>query len=103
MFSARYGLFLFHFRLVIIILDLLVGLASIVIGAGLFFRKEWARKAWLAFLIVLLLVHFHMTIIQILADFSDMTALYKWIGVVVVVSLISWAYLTKARIKARFN
>ena len=101
--SARFGLFLFHYQLVVIVLDVLIGMASIVIGAGLFLRKEWARKAWLAFLIVLVLAHFHMTIIQILAGFPNMTALYRWIAVVVVISIISWAYLTNRKVKAGFH
>lgn len=41
-----------------------------VIGVGLFFQKEWARKGWLIFLIFTLLVHFHMTIMQVLAGYS---------------------------------
>jgi hypothetical protein len=90
-------------QLVIIILDLLISAAAAVIGVGLFFRKEWARKAWLAFLIVLLLVHFHMTIMQLLAGAPSMYGLYLWIGTVILVSIISWLYLSKASTKARFH
>ena len=38
-----------------------------------------------------------------LAAAYRLAALYKWIAIVVVVSIISWAFLLKPSIKARFN
>ena len=99
--SAQYGGFILQLLLAIIIFDLMIGTGSIFIGAGLFFHKEWARKAWLMFLVFTTLVHFLMTILQVLAG-ARLAGLY-WIGMVVFVSIISWAYLSKARIKARFH
>jgi hypothetical protein len=102
-FDVRSSLFLFHLLVAIITLDFVVSMAAIVIGVGLFLHKEWARKAWLAYLVLLLFVHFNMTVIYVLAGFSRMTALYKWIAGVVFVSIISWAFLLKPSIKARFH
>jgi hypothetical protein len=99
--SARHGVFMRQVHLGIIFFDVVIGIGSIFIGAGLFFHKEWARKAWLAFSIFTPLVHFNMTFMQLLAGYP-LGGLY-WIGMVVFVSIISWAYLSKARIKARFH
>jgi len=101
--SVRSELILFHLLLAIITLDVVLSMAAIVIGVGLFLHKEWARKTWLVYLILLLLVHFNMTVILLLGGYSRMAALYKWIAVVVVVSIISWAFLLKPSIKARFH
>lgn len=101
--SVRSELILFHLLLAIITLDVVLSMAAIVIGVGLFLHKEWARKTWLVYLVLLLFVHFNMTVIQLLGGFSRMTALYKWIAVVVVVTIISWAFLLKPSIKAHFN
>jgi len=103
-FSARYvrasALLL---PITFLVFDVVLAVAAMIIGVGLVLLKEWARKGWLVFLIVLLLVHFHMTIIQLLAGQSNMSFLYKWIAVVIFVSLLSWFYLTRAATKARFQ
>jgi len=101
--SAPHSFFILNTQLAIIFYDFLIGAASIVIGAGLFFHKEWARKAWLAFLLLTLLVHFFMTGIQLFAGYPHSAGLYRWIVIVVFVSIISWVYLAKARIRARFH
>jgi len=101
--SRRYSFFITLLTLAVIIFDLLIGTGSMVIGVGLFFQKEWARKGWLIFLIFTLLVHFHMTIMQILAGYSSLGGLYAWIGIVVLISVLSWGYLSKTSIKARFR
>jgi uncharacterized membrane protein len=101
--SRRYSFSITLLNLAVIIFDLLIGTGSMVIGFGLFFQKEWARKGWLIFLIFTVLVHFHMTIMQVLAGYSNLGRLYAWIGMVVLISVISWAYLSKASIKARFR
>ena len=101
--SVRSELILFHLLLAIITLDVVLSMVAIVIGAGLCLHKEWARKTWLVYLILLLFVHFNMTVILLLGGYSRMTALYKWIAIVFVVSIISWAFLLKPSIKARFH
>jgi len=100
----RYSFFILQVELAIIFFDLLIGGASISIGVGLFFRKEWARKAWLVFLILTLLVHFFMTAVQFSTGYSIAVArTCVWIGTVIFVSVISLAYLSKAPVKAGFN
>lgn len=89
--------------LVFLVLDVVLAVAAMIIGVGLVMLKEWARKGWLVFLIVLLLVHFHMTIVQLLAGQSNMTFLYKWIAVVIFVSALSGFYLTRPTTKAQFH
>lgn len=101
--SGRYSFFILQIQLAVIFFDLLSGVASILIGAGLFFRKEWARKAWLAFSILTLLVGLHLTAIQFFAGYSGMARVYGRIAFLIFVSTISWAYLSKAPIKARFH
>jgi hypothetical protein len=95
--------FLIQIQLAIIFLDFIAGAASLILGVGLFFHREWARKAWLVFLILLLLAHFLVIVLQFDAGYPAGAALYKWIGVVILVSIISWAYLSKASTKARFH
>ena len=101
--ARQRNFFLLQIQLAIILFDLLIGGTSIFIGAGLFLRKEWARKAWLVFLALTVLVHFFMTGIQFFAGYSIRAGGYLWIGLVIFVSIISWAYLSKATIKARFH
>ena len=90
-------------KVAILTLDLVFGMSPMIIGTGLFLHKEWARKTWLTYLLLLLLVHFNMTVIYLLAGYSRERALNKWIAVVVFVTVISWAFLSKASIKARFH
>jgi hypothetical protein len=89
--------------IVFLVFDLVLAVAAMIIGVGLVLLKEWARKGWLVFLIVLLLVHFHMTIMQLLAGQSNMSFLYKWIAVVMFVSALSGFYLTRPTTKAQFH
>jgi hypothetical protein len=100
---GRDSFLILQVQLAIILLDLLIGVASIFIGVGLAFRKEWARKAWLILLILTLLVHFFMTATQFFARYSGLTTVYEWIGMVIFVSLISLIYLSKADVRAGFN
>jgi hypothetical protein len=103
-FSARYvRVSALILPITFLVFDVVLAVADMIIGVGLMFLREWARKGWLAFLIFLLLVHFHMTIIQLLAGQSNMSFLYKWIAVVIFVSLLSWFYLTRTTTKARFH
>jgi hypothetical protein len=102
-FDVRSNRFVFHLLVATITLDFIISIAAIVIGVGLFLHKEWARKAWLVFLLLLLFVHINMTVIQLLAGSSRIAALDKWIVIVVLVSVVSWAFLSKASIKARFQ
>jgi hypothetical protein len=36
---------------------LLLGLPSLIVGVGLYFRREWARKAWLVLVLLIVLLH----------------------------------------------
>ena len=101
--SLRSELILFHLVLAIITVDVVLSMAAIVIGVGLFLHKEWARKTWLVYLVLLLFVDFNMTVIQLLGGYSRMTALYTWIAVALVVTIISWAFLLKPSIRAHFH
>ena len=99
----RVGFLMFQLQPAIIALDFVIGLASLVFGVGLFLHKEWARMGWLASLLLTLFVHLNMTVLQLLAGFSQMGALYNWIGLVIFVTIISWAFLSKRSIKAHFH
>ena len=99
----RYSFFIIQIQMGLIGLDFLIGGGSLFIGIGLFFQKEWARKAWLVFLILLLLAHFFVIVLLTAVGNPAGPALYKWIGVVILVSIISWAYLSRAFVKASFH
>lgn len=101
--SGRYSFFILQIQLAILFFDLIFGVASIVIAVGLFLRKELARESWLVFLLLMLLVWLHMTAIKFFAGYSGLGQIYRWIGMLVLVSIISWAYLSKAVVKARFR
>ncbi|HKR60914.1 MAG TPA: hypothetical protein VJS64_14430 [Pyrinomonadaceae bacterium] len=100
---SRFRLGAVLFQLSIIIFDMLIGVAALVIGVGLFLVREWARKAWLVFLIITLLIHFFMTVLQLLIGSSNMGWLFRWISVVVFIALLSFLYLSKAATRSRFR
>jgi len=101
--SGRYRFFILLIQLALTFFELLFGVASIVIGAGLFFRKEWARKAWLVFVLLTLLVGLYLTAMQFFAGYSGLARVYGWIALLIFVPTISWVYLSKAPIKARYH
>jgi hypothetical protein len=101
--ASRFRLGPVLFQLAIIIFDALIGLGALVIGVGLFLVREWARKAWLVFLIVTLLIHLFMTILQILIGATNMGWLYRWISVMVFITLLSFFYLSQESTKAKFR
>ena len=102
-FTRQYSVSTFQYQAAFIALDFGLGVTSMVIGVGLFLHKEWARKAWLAYLLILLFIHFQMTVIQLLAGYSNLSWLYKWIGFIILVTIMSWAYLSTALAKSRFT
>ncbi len=59
--------------------------------------------SWLVFLILMLLVWLHMTVIKFFAGYTGLGQIYRWFAMLILVSIISWAYLSKATIKARFH
>lgn len=87
----------------VLTLDFVMGMASIIIAMGLVLQKEWARILWLAFVLLLLFVHFNMSVILYFSGFSRMLGLSFWIVFVILFSIISWAYLSRPSIKARFQ
>ena len=102
-FTRQYSLSTYQYQAAFVALDFGLGVTSMVIGVGLFLHKEWARKAWLAYLLILLFIHFQMTAIQFLAGNSNLSWLYKWIGFIVLITITSWAYLSTALAKSRFT
>lgn len=102
-FTRQHTLFTYQSQAFFIALDFGIAITSMVIGVGLVLHKEWARKAWLAYLLVLLFIHFIMTGLQYLAGNSNLSWLYKWIGFVILITIVSWAYLSTALAKSRFK
>ena len=88
-------------QLAILTLDFALGMSAIIIAMGLFLHKEWARQTWLTYLLLLLFVHFNMKVIYLLAGRT--VGLNRWIAIVVFVTVVSWAFLSRASIKARFH
>jgi hypothetical protein len=101
--SRRHSIFIFQIQTITIFIDLVFGVALLVIAVGLFFLKIWARKAWLVLLVFMLVVWLHMTIMRYLAGYSGVSGIYPWIVILLLVSIVSWAYLTRKRIKALYR
>ncbi len=87
----------------VLTLDFVMGMAAIIIATGLVLHREWARILWLAFVLLLLFVHFNMSVILYLSGYSRMLGLSRWLVFVILFSIISWACLSRPSIKARFQ
>jgi hypothetical protein len=96
------SLFWFQYQVAVIVIDFFTGGAMILSGLGVGLLREWGRKCWLALLPLTLLIH-AVTMLAQRAAGIDVRRSYGWVGMVVVVSLLSWAYLTRPRVKARFR
>lgn len=96
-------LFMLLVQVAVLTLDFVRGMAAIIIATGLVLQKEWARILWLAFVLLLLFVHFNVTVIYLLAGSSRMVGLSRWVVIVILFSIISWVYLSRPSIKARFR
>lgn len=91
-----------RYQIAVIALDFLIGWASIVSGFGVLLLREWGRMCWLVLLPLVLLLHASMTLAQLAAGI-DVRRSYGWVGMMVLVTILSWAYLTRPRPKARFR
>jgi hypothetical protein len=104
--SVDDSFFVFLIEIARIFFYLLFGVAAIIIGAGLFFRREWARMAWLVVVILTLLVGLLLAALQFFAGYTNSAGIYGWIGWIgflFFAASISWVYLSKAAIKTRFH
>ena len=90
-------------QVAILTLDFVLGMAAIIIATGLVLHKEWARILWLAFVLLLLLVHFSVTVIYLVAGSSRMVGLTWWVLIVILFSIISWVFLSRPSIKDQFQ
>ena len=95
--------FMLLVQVAILTLDFVLGMAAIIIATGLVLHKEWARILWLAFVLLLLLVHFSVTIIYLVAGSSRMVGLTWWVLIVILFSIISWVFLSRPSIKDQFQ
>ena len=82
--------------------DFLFGSSLIVAGIGLLLLREWARLMWMG--LVPALVLFHLGIIAVGGSRGEVSSSYlAWTAMVVAIGALSWWYLTKERIRARFS
>ena len=95
-------LFWAHYQLAVIIFDLVIGGGSMLAGAGMLLRMQWGRKTWLALLVLTVFLHLVMTLAN-RAVGIDVSRSYGWKGMVVLVTIVSWALLTRPSVKARFR
>jgi hypothetical protein len=104
---ARFGparrFFPGQYQAAVIALDVIIGLVSFAIGAGLLLYKGWARKAWLIFLPALLFAHSVMISAEVMLGHKIRGWLYQWIAMIILMTLVSWIYLTKASVRSRFH
>jgi len=91
-----------QYQVAVVILDFFIGAASVLSGTGLILLREWGRKCWLALLPLTLFLHAGAMFAQQLAG-MDVSRSYGWVGMVFALAVISWAYLTRPRVRARFR
>jgi hypothetical protein len=102
-FGAARGFFPAQYQAAVIALDISIGLVSFGIAAGLLLYKEWARKTWLIFLLALLFVHSIMISAEVMLGHKIRGSFFQWVALVLVMTLLSWVYLTKASVRSRFH
>ena len=102
-FGASRRFFTGQYQAAVIALDVIIGLVSLGVGAGLLLYKEWARKAWLIFLPALLFAHSVMISAEVMLGHKIRGWLYQWIAMVILMTLVSWIYLIKASVRSRFH
>jgi hypothetical protein len=100
--ATRHDLFWSHFQTAVVVFDFAIGGGSVLAGVGMLLRREWGRKAWLALLALDLLLHLIMLPANRAAGF-DVSKSYGWTGLVVLLAVVSWVFLTRPRVKARFR
>jgi len=83
--------------------DFLFGTSLIVAGIGVLLFREWARVMWLGLMPALVLVHLGIIIVNEFFRRGSSTSYTVWTGMVVAVAVLSWWYMTKDRIRARFS
>jgi hypothetical protein len=81
--------------------DVLFGLCLIVAAVGLMLWKQWGRIMWLSVLPALFLVHLAIITKDGLFGYVNESYLI-WTGMVAFVTALSWWYLNKTQIRARF-
>jgi hypothetical protein len=74
-------------------LFLLLGLPALIVGVGLYFRREWARRAWLV--LVLLVVLLHLCRLVIDYHLGGLWLLERFLEVLLVgvLAIVSWKRL----------
>ena len=83
-------------------LDFFFGISLMVAAIGLLLVKEWARKAWLIIMSLLVLVH--LTIIVLNEFAAGASTFYLiWTWMVLLSTALSWWYLNKPSIRQRFS
>src|ERR1044071_2497987 len=91
--------FWFEYQVAVVVLDFFDGLAAMLSGVGLILLREWGRKCWLALLPLALLLHAVFMLAQRAAGVGARGA-YGWVAMMVVVTALSWFYLTRPHVKA---
>jgi hypothetical protein len=85
-----------------IVINFVIALTSLLIGAGLFLAKSWARRAWLIASVVFLLFHVLWLWLLYLNHFYLASQVWNVIQTSVL-ALLSWVYLTRPAVKQRFH
>jgi hypothetical protein len=83
--------------------DFLFGLSLIAAGIGLLLLKEWARIMWLGLTPALVLVHLGIIVVSEFTGSGTSVFYWVWTGMIVLVAVLSWRYLTNEKVRARFS
>ena len=100
--STSRELFWAHYQTAVIVFDLFIGGGSTLAGVGMLLRMDWGRKAWLALMALTVALHLLMTFANYAVGMNVRRS-YGWVGMVFVSAVVSWAWLTRAKARARFR
>jgi hypothetical protein len=82
--------------------DFLFGGSLIIAAIGVLLFKEWGRMMWLGLMPALVLVHFGVIAFHQTFRNGSSKEYFLWTSMVVLSTALSWWYLTRPRIRARF-
>lgn len=100
--ATRRDLFWSHYQTAVIFFDLFAGGGLVLAGVGMSFQREWGRRAWLAMLGATVFLHLLMTFANHAAGI-ELGHSRGWVAAVVLLSLASWALLTRPAARTRFR
>ena len=86
----------------IVLLNLVIGVSTLIIGMGLLMAKVWARVAWPPIAVVLVALHVFLLLFFYLIE-APLTQQFINVFLITFLVVISWSKLTDDSVKASFK